>query len=69
MGIGGSLPFPDLCGMSVRGDYEPGMPVCGFMFPAFKDRGPDNGRIQVFEADPARPHRDFLRVLLPVSAK
>ena len=23
----------------VRGDYEPGMPVCGFMFPAFKDRG------------------------------
>ena len=53
----------------VRGDYEPGMPVCGFMFPAFKDRGPDNGRIQVFEADPARPHRDFLRVLLPVSAK
>ena len=53
----------------VRGDYEPGMPVCGFMFPAFKDRGPDNGRIQVFEADPARPHRDFLRVLLPMSAK
>ena len=53
----------------VSGDYEPGMPVCGFMFPAFKDRGPDNGRIQVFEADPARPHRDFLRVLLPVSAK
>ena len=43
----------------VRGDYEPGMPVCGFMFPAFKDSGPDNGRIQVFEADPARPHRDF----------
>ena len=52
----------------VRGDYEPGMPVCGFMFPAFKDRGPDNGRIQVFEADPARPHRDFLNLILPVSA-
>ena len=52
----------------VSGDYEPGMPVCGFMFPAFKDRGPDNGRIQVFEADPARPHRDFLKMILPVSA-
>ena len=52
----------------VSGDYEPGMPVCGFMFPAFKDRGPDNGRIQVFEADPARPHRDFLNLILPVSA-
>ena len=52
----------------VSGDYEPGMPVCGFMFPAFKDRGPDNGRIQVFEADPARPHRDCLNLILPVSA-
>ena len=51
--------FPDLRGMSGERDYEPGMPVCGFMFPAFKDRGPDNGRIQVFEADPARPHEDF----------
>ena len=52
----------------MSGDYEPGMPVCGFIFPAFKDRGPDNGRIQVFEADPARPHRDFLNLILPVSA-
>ena len=50
----------------VRGDYEPGMPVCGFMFPAFKDRGPDNGRIQVFEADPARPHREGTPARIPL---
>lgn len=35
----------------VSGDYEPGEPECGFLFPAFKDRSSDVDRINVFAAD------------------
>lgn len=35
----------------VSGDYEPGEPECGFLFPAFKDRSSDAERIDVFQAD------------------
>lgn len=35
----------------VSGDYEPGEPECGFLFPAFKDRSSDMERINVFVAD------------------
>ncbi len=35
----------------VSGDYEPGEPECGFLFPAFKDRSSDIHRIDVFAAD------------------
>lgn len=35
----------------VSGDYEPGKPECGFLFPAFKDRSSDIYRIDVFAAD------------------
>ncbi len=35
----------------VSGDYEPGKPECGFLFPAFKDRSSDIHRIDVFSAD------------------
>lgn len=34
----------------VSGDYEPGEPECGFLFPAFKDRSSDIQRIDVFQA-------------------
>ncbi|MDE7339221.1 MAG: DUF4317 domain-containing protein [Lachnospiraceae bacterium] len=34
----------------VSGDYEPGAPECGFLFPAFKDRSSDIQRIDVFQA-------------------
>lgn len=34
----------------VSGDYEPGKPECGFLFPAFKDRSGDIHRIDVFQA-------------------
>lgn len=33
----------------VSGDYEPGEPVEGFLFPAFRDRSGDDGRIDVFQ--------------------
>lgn len=32
-------------------DYEPGKPKCGFLFPAFKDRSGDTGRIDIFRED------------------
>lgn len=35
----------------VSGDYEPGEPECGFLFPAFRDRSSDIHRIDVFQAD------------------
>lgn len=33
----------------VHGDYEPDAPVSGFLFPAFKDRSSDTGRIEIFQ--------------------
>lgn len=39
-----------ICTISpVSGDYEPGRPECGFLFPAFKDRSGDIHRIDVFQ--------------------
>ena len=35
----------------VSGDYEPGKPECGFLFPAFKDRSSDIHSIDIFQAD------------------
>lgn len=35
----------------VTGDYEPGKPDCGFLFPAFRDRSSDIHRIDVFRED------------------
>jgi len=43
----------------VSGDYEPGEPECGFLFPAFKDRSGDMHRIDVFAKDPG--HRERLK--------
>lgn len=33
----------------VAGKYEPGAPVCGFLFPAFMDRSGDENRIAVYQ--------------------
>lgn len=34
----------------LAGEYEPGAPVCGFLFPAFMDRSGDENRIAVYQA-------------------
>lgn len=44
----------------VHGDYEPGEPECGFLFPAFKGRSSDEHRINIFQADDRRPHNELL---------
>ncbi len=35
----------------IIGDYEPGEPEAGFLFPAFRDRSSDNMRINIFRKD------------------
>lgn len=48
----------------VSGDYEPGEPECGFLFPAFKDRGSDIYRIDIFQADGKFTNADSLEKIL-----
>lgn len=43
----------------VFGDYEPGKPEYGFLFPAFKDRSGDENYMNVFHADAVHPHREL----------
>ena len=50
-----------ICPMS--GEYEPGRPECGFLFPAFTDMSGDLNHIDVFQADAGRPHRELLKIL------
>ena len=54
----------------VNGDYEPGVPECGFLFPAFKDRSSDTERINIDVADgdsrKAEDLRQILRLAAPV---
>lgn len=47
----------------LAGEYEPGPPECGFLFPAFTDRSGDLNHINVFQADAKRPHRELLEIL------
>lgn len=48
----------------VSGDYEPGEPECGFLFPAFKDRSSDIHRINIFQADGRIRQVESLRKIL-----
>jgi hypothetical protein len=48
----------------VTGDYEPGRPECGFLFPAFSDRSGDLYSVDVYNANPDRPHREIIEQLL-----
>ena len=50
-----------ICPMT--GEYEPGKPECGFLFPAFTDRSGDQNHINIFQADADRPHRELLELL------
>lgn len=48
----------------VNGDYEPGQPECGFLFPAFRDRSSDTNRIDVFRKDGTFKHGENLESIL-----
>lgn len=47
----------------LTGDYEPGKPECGFLFPLFTDRSGDPDCIGVFQADAERPHAELTEIL------
>lgn len=48
----------------IHGDYEPGEPECGFLFPAFRDRSSDEHRINIFQADELHPHDELLQRII-----
>lgn len=50
-----------ICPLS--GEYEPGKPECGFLFPAFTDGSGDRNHIAVFQTDADRPHNELLEIL------
>lgn len=50
-----------ICPMT--GEYEPGKPECGVLFPAFIDRSGDINQIAVFQADAERPHAELMKIL------
>ena len=44
-----------LCSISpLTGEYEPGKPEFGFLYPAFRDRTTDTGYINIFDAQPLK---------------
>lgn len=47
----------------LEGDYEPGKPECGFLFPAFADRSTEQNCVDVYQADMGHPHLELLKIL------
>ena len=48
----------------VAGDYEPGEPECGFLFPAYAQGGALVNCIDIYQADEKRPHGELEELLL-----
>ncbi|MDD2971536.1 MAG: DUF4317 family protein [Lachnospiraceae bacterium] len=51
-----------ICPLS--GEYEPGKPECGFLFPSFRDRSSDDGRVAIFDRDTSHPHEEIRELLM-----
>ena len=49
------------------GDYEPGEPQWGFLFPMFTDGGGDLNHVGVYQADAAREYPHMLKNVLGIS--
>lgn len=45
------------------GEYEPGKPELGFLFPAFTERSSDPNHIDIFQSDAARTKNGLLNIL------
>ncbi|BBF43740.1 hypothetical protein lbkm_2428 [Lachnospiraceae bacterium KM106-2] len=46
------------------GEYEPGSPECGFIYPMFQDRSSDANHIGIFNQDTEFPHKELEQLLL-----
>ncbi len=54
-----------ICAVSpLVGEYEPGKPEFGFLFPAFIDRSSDDDYIFIFNADPENVQEDVMKKIL-----
>lgn len=53
-----------ICPLS--GDFEPGEPECGFLFPAFTGRSSDIHHIAVYNADAENPHTELTTDILKI---
>ena len=47
----------------LTGEYEPGKPESGFLFPAFTDRSSDSGHVAVFHAENGRQEEQIKELL------
>ena len=45
------------------GDYEPGEPYCGFLYPSFYERSRDIFHIALYEKEPGRSGKGLVKVL------
>lgn len=50
----------------LKGEYEPGEPECGFLFPAFTERSGDLNHVNVYQKDVKRPHGELVEKILGV---
>lgn len=50
-----------ICPLS--GEYEPGEPQCGFLFPAFVDGGAAMNYVDIYQEDEEYPHNELLELL------
>ena len=48
------------------GNYEPGKPECGFLFPAFTDRAGDLNHVNIYSADPRSECTDVMKKILGI---
>lgn len=47
----------------LTGDYEPGKPECGFLFPSFSDRSQDQEHVDIYQSEESGGHPELLRLL------
>lgn len=52
----------------LKGEYEPGEPECGFLFPSFSDRSSDVHGIAVFQKNADCPHTELETEILRICA-
>lgn len=48
----------------LEGEYEPGLPEFGFIYPMFADRSSDINHIGIFNKDKTNPHKEMEKLLL-----
>ncbi len=48
----------------LEGEYEPGTPECGFLYPMFRDRSNDENHIGIFNRSKEHPHKELEELFL-----